>query len=96
MAESINADFYSAHADRIESTNDSGCIGLWILVCWFECGVWAIWSRNHCTHTKQIAYKDNQRRALWTTDHRRLLLPEPQELVLQSPGEKEIKRKEKG
>ena len=64
MTESINADFYSARADRIESAKWFRMHRLGILVCWFECGVRAIWSRNDCTHPKQIAYKDNQRRSL--------------------------------
>ena len=88
-----NADIYSAHADWQESMNDSGCIGLgfWFVglnVEFWQFGAEIIALTQNRLLTKII------RGALWTTDDRRLLLSEPKELVLQSPGEKGKKRKE--
>ena len=88
-----NADIYSAHADWQESMNDSGCIGLgfWFVglnVEFWQFGAEIIALTQNRLLTKII------RGALWTTDDRRLLLSEPKELVLQSPGKKGKKRKE--
>ena len=93
-AELINADIYSACADRKESMNDSGCIGpgFWFVgmnVEFWQFGAEIIALTPNRLLTKKI------RGALWTTDDQRLLLSERKELVLQSPGEKGKRKKEK-
>jgi hypothetical protein len=88
--ESINADIYSARADRKESKNDSGCIGLGFWCVGLNVEFWQFGAEIIALTPNRLLTKII-RGALWTTNDGRLLLSEPKELVLQSPGKKREK-----